>query len=210
MPGLTILSWCISILACFGQTEAKKEIKSLTINYSFEQGSKVSIDGTTNVKDFLCDSKKLFTHQNAELKQEDSEKTSFNNATLDFNTSSLNCGNNGMNKDMMRAMKADRYPVISVKLIDAKIDPGKTLSLSGWTTVKINISISMAGSTKNDFIIIQGKQTANSLYRFVGQYSMLMTDFGITPPTALFGMVKVGDGIIVKFDLLVAATAVSN
>lgn len=110
----------------------------------------------------------------------------------------------------MKAMKVDRYPVISVKLIDAKIDPGKTLSLPGWTTVKINISISMAGGTKNDFNIIQGKQTGNSLYRFVGQYSMLITDFGITPPTALFGMVKVGDCIIVKFDLLIAAIAVSS
>ena len=186
------------------------EIKPLVVTYSFEQGSKVSIDGVTNVKDFICNSKKLFARQNAELKQEDSGKTSFNNPGLDFNISSLNCGNNGMNRDMMKAMKADKYPVISVKLTDAQIDRGETLSLSGWTTIKINVSISMAGSTKNAFIIVQGKQTGNSLYRFVGQYSMLMTDFGITPPTALFGMVKVMDGIIVKFDLIIAATAVSN
>ncbi|MEO6894849.1 MAG: YceI family protein [Ginsengibacter sp.] len=201
MPGLIIISWWISLLSLFG---ANNEIKSIPITFSFEKGSKVSIDGTTNVKDFICNSKKLFAHQNAELKQEDSGKTSFNNAALDFNISSLNCGNNGMNRDMMKAMKADKYPVISVKLTDAQMDRGKTLSLSGWTTIKLNVSISMAGSTKNAFIIVQGKQTGKSLYRFVGQYSMLMTDFGITPPTALFGMVKVMDAIIVKFDLIVA------
>lgn len=210
MFGLSILTWLISILGGLGQPIIQNEIKPLAITYSFEQGSKVSIDGTTNVKDFICNSKKLFSRQNAELKQKDSEKTSFNNAALDFNISSLNCGNNGMNRDMMKAMKADRYPFISVKLTDAQIDHGKILSLSGWTTIKINVSISIAGSTKNALISVQGKQTGNNLYRFVGQYSMLMTDFGITPPTALFGMVKVMDAIIVKFDLIIAATAVGK
>lgn len=210
MPGLTIISWWISILSFFGPTAMKAEINPIPITFSFEKGSKVSIDGTTNVKDFICASAKLFAPQNAELKQGDSEKISFNNAALEFNTSSLNCGNNGMNRDMMKAMKADRFPVISVKLTDAQMERGKTLSLSGWTTIKINVSISMAGSTKNAFIIVQGKQTGNGRYRFVGQYSMLMTDFGINPPTALFGMVKVMDAIIVRFDLIIAAASVSK
>ena len=210
MPALTILSWWISFLSFFGNTEMRKEIKPFTIIYSFEKGSKVSIDGTTNVKDFFCSSNKLFAQQSAELNREDSEKIGFNNAALVFNLSSLDCGNNGMNKDLMKAMKADSYPVISVKLTDAQIEQGKKLSPYGWTTIKINVSISMAGSTKNVFIIVQGKQAGNNHYRFVGQHSMLMTDFGITPPTALFGMVKVKDAIIVKFDLIVSARAVSS
>lgn len=204
MPGLTIFSWWICVLAFVGNTIMQKEVKPLSITYSFEKGSKVSIDGTSNVKDFLCSSNKLFAGQNAELNREDSEKVGFSNAALDFNLSSLDCGNNGMNKDLMKAMKADRFPLISVKLLNARISQGKKLSLSGWTTVKITLSVSMAGSTKNANIIVQGKQTGDNQYRFVGQYSMLMTDFGITPPTALFGMVKVNDAIIVKFDLLVS------
>jgi hypothetical protein len=36
-----------------------------------------------------------------------------------------------------------------------------------------------------------------------------MTSFGVVPPTALFGMVKVKDGIIVKFDLVISARAVN-
>lgn len=204
MPGSIIISWLISILSFFGHATVKNEIKSFPITFSFEKGSKVSIDGTTNVKDFFCNSRKLFSRQGAELIQKDSENLSFNNAVLDFNIGSLDCGNTGMNKDLMKAMKGDKYPSISVNLLNAQISPGKILTLSGWTTIKINVSISMAGVTKNAFIVVQGKQTGNDQYRFVGQHSLLMNDFGITPPTAFFGMVKVKDAIIVKFDLIVA------
>ncbi len=211
MPGLIFISWWISFLSLFGQTINKREVSSFTtITYSFEKGSKVSIDGTSNVKDFTCASNNLFAPQNAELHSEGLEKISFTNTGLEFSIGSLDCKNNGMNKDLMKAMKADQYPLISVKLITAELDHGKTLSLSGWTTIKINVSISMAGSTKHAFIIVKGTQTGNSLYHFVGQYSMLMTDYGVTPPTALFGMVKVKDAIIVKFDLIIAATGASN
>ena len=209
MPALTILSLWISLLSFFGSTIKQREIKPLTIIYSFEKGSKVSIDGTTNVKDFFCSSNRLFAQQSAKLNREDSEKIGFDNAALDFNISSLNCGNTGINRDLMKAMKADLYPVISVKLTDAQIDPEKTLSLNAWTTIKINVSISMAGISKNAQITVQGKKTGDNYYRFVGQHSMLMTSFGVIPPTALFGMVKVKDGIIVKFDLIISAKAVN-
>lgn len=209
MPALTILSLWISLLSFFGSTIKQREIKPLTIIYSFEKGSKVSIDGTTNVKDFFCSSNRLFAQQSAKLNREDSEKIGFDNAALDFNISSLNCGNIGINRDLMKAMKADSYPFISVKLTDAQIDAEKKLSPDSWTTIKINVSISMAGITKNAFIVVQGKKIGNNYYRFVGQHSMLMTSFGVVPPTALFGMVKVKDGIIVKFDLIISARAVN-
>jgi hypothetical protein len=208
MPALTILSLWISLISFFPGTKMPKEIKPLTIIYSFEKGSKVSIDGTTNVKDFFCSSGKLFAQQSAKLNREDSVRIGFDNAGLDFNISSLNCGNIGINRDLMKAMK-DSYPFISVKLTDAQIDAEKKLSPDSWTTIKINVSISMAGITKNAFIVVQGKKIGNNYYRFVGQHSMLMTSFGVVPPTALFGMVKVKDGIIVKFDLIISARAVN-
>lgn len=210
MPALTILSLWISLISFFPGTKMPKEIKPLTIIYSFEKGSKVSIDGTTNVKDFFCSSSKLFAQQSAKLNREDSTRIGFDNAALDFNISSLNCGNIGINRDLMKAMKADSYPLISVKLTDAQIDAEKKLSPDSWTTIRINVSICMAGTTKNAFIIVQGKKIGTDYYRFVGQHSMQMSSFGVVPPTALFGMVKVKDGIIVKFDLIISAKPVNS
>jgi hypothetical protein len=36
-----------------------------------------------------------------------------------------------------------------------------------------------------------------------------MTDYGIKPPTALFGRLKTGDEVTVKFELVVGAKAIA-
>ena len=37
--------------------------------------------------------------------------------------------------------------------------------------------------------------------RFTGEQEMLMSDFGIDPPTAVFGTVRSADEIVIRFDV---------
>jgi len=39
---------------------------------------------------------------------------------------------------------------------------------------------------------------------------LLMSDFGIKPPTALFGMVKVRNDVEVKFDLIIVTNIINE
>ena len=45
---------------------------------------------------------------------------------------------------------------------------------------------------------------ADGHVRFTGQHPMLMSDFGMDPPSAMFGQLRTADEVVVHFDLVVA------
>jgi YceI-like domain len=175
-----------------------------TIEYSFMKGSTVTINGTTNVKDFSCVSDELFSGLQATFYQDDSIPVlHFNDATLNFNIESLDCGNKGMNHDLFRALKGDKYPAISIQLQNAGIMSGTSFNLSDWQQLKIQVFITLAGVTQPAEIMLKAKKTGNNEFQFIGEHQIIMSQFGITPPTALFGLIHVNDNILVKFNLLI-------
>ena len=211
MKSIFIISNWISALILFVPGITGKDFKPVTISYSFEKGSNVSIDGITNVKDFTCVSVKLFPESKTMSLSEDSGSTIyFKNAGLNLDIRSLNCGNSGMNRDMKHSLKADQYPDISVKLQNAHFAHGSSFIFSGWTDLEINVSIKLAGVERNALIKVEGKQTGINQYHFIGEYPLLMSDFGIEPPTALFGMIKVRNDVEVKFDLIIVTNIINE
>ena len=128
MKSIFIISNWISALILFAPGITGKDFKPVTISYSFEKGSKVSIDGITNVKDFTCMTVKLFSESQTMSLSEDSGSTIyFKNAGLNLDIRSLNCGNSGMNRDMRHSLKADRFPGILVTLQKAQLTSGNSL-----------------------------------------------------------------------------------
>ena len=208
---LAFISLWMSVLPFFGKEAGENTPPPVKLSYTFDKGSKVTINGTTNVKDFACVSKRLFGSQSVMITHDQANNTiHFQNAVLNVNIESLNCGNTGINKDMMHAMKAERYPTIGVTLVDAVFAPGSSFNLSKETPMKLDVYISMAGQTHKAVIPITGLQTAANQYRFNGKYDLLMSDYGVQPPTALFGMIKVKDGIKVNFDLIITTHVVNQ
>lgn len=52
-------------------------------------------------------------------------------------------------------------------------------------------------------MIVHGEVTASGVVRATGTVPFRMTDFGIKPPTAFFGLLKARDDVTVRFDLRV-------
>jgi polyisoprenoid-binding protein YceI len=101
-----------------------------------------------------------------------------------------------MNNKTYKALKADTNPKITFTLrapVKAvKADPGGTMvSATGTLTIAgitktINMKVTIISLTKGK-LIMQGSQVIK------------MTDYGIIPPTALFGTLKTGDEITLDF-----------
>jgi len=211
MKSIFIISNWISAIILFAPRVGGKDFQPVFLSYSFEKGSKVSIDGITNVKDFTCSSGKLLSGRPTMSFSKDSGSTiNFKDAVFNFDVRSLNCGNSGMNRDMKHSLKADQYPDISVKLQNAQFAHGSSFTFSGWTDLEINVSIKLAGVERNALIKVEGKQTGINQYHFIGEYPLLMSDFGIKPPTALFGMIKVRNDVEVKFDLIIVTNIINE
>jgi hypothetical protein len=116
---------------------------------------------------------------------------------------SLHGDSGGMDRDMRDALKAGPHPAIEYvfqKLQQAEWqwDPqGRQAGLK----LRIVGTLNMAGAKRPiamDLIV-----TRDSRRHFLAhaQTALLMTDFGVIPPQALFGLIKANDHVLVIFDL---------
>lgn len=164
-------------------------------------GSELYIKGTSNVTAFTCHCQQSFDPQSYSLTFRQKEnKAVFQNTQLKLETQKLDCGNRGMNRDMHQTLKAQTYPHITIRLREVHL---RTAGASALGTLTTLLELTVAGKSKNLRIPIAAQELTDGVYRFTGALSINMSDFGITPPTALMGLVKVDDQINIHLDLFV-------
>jgi polyisoprenoid-binding protein YceI len=101
----------------------------------------------------------------------------------------------GLTKQMSKALKADKHPVITFRLNSYTVEPG-----AGGMTIKPSATLTVAGVEKPIDLTLDVKEQAGVL-QVRGTRDLLMTDFGIKPPTMFMGMLKTDDKITVAFEL---------
>ncbi|MGB3076740.1 MAG: YceI family protein [Chitinophagales bacterium] len=201
---LLFFTWLLFAGAVNSTIQQKQLFEKL--DYSILEGSRISVLGSTNINEFTCFSDEKYSHNKVEF-QFDNLKNSiqFKDAILKVPVVSLDCGNAAMNSNLCRTLKGDKFPFITVEILQAKSRDGKSLKLSGITTLIANVRITMAGESKLHDILFTGKQTSSGQYYFSGLHSLTFSDYHLEPPEALFGLVKVNDLIAVKFALNISA-----
>jgi hypothetical protein len=109
----------------------------------------------------------------------------------------------GMDRDMQSALKAPQHPAIEyvfqqVQQASLQWDPQ-----SHQTALKLSAigKLNMAGADKPITMDVILKRDSREHFIVHAQTSLLMTDFGVTPPGALFGLIKAEDKVNVIFDL---------
>jgi polyisoprenoid-binding protein YceI len=109
-----------------------------------------------------------------------------------------------MNKDLQRTLKGDEYPQIRIELAQAKqLDDEKLKELGTWATQVVEAGLTIAGVRKTIDLSVRAQQTEAGRFRFVSDKNILMTDFGLTPPRALMGTIRVNDLIRIHMDMIV-------
>lgn len=112
----------------------------------------------------------------------------------------LRCGNGRMERDMYRALRSQSHPSIDFRFVNlvGNVREG----VNGTYHAKIAGVLSLAGSTRNIVVDVEAKRIAPDRIRLRAKLPLRMTDFHITPPTALFGAIKANDALVVHFDLV--------
>jgi YceI-like domain len=113
----------------------------------------------------------------------------------------LRCGSRQMERDMVQALRGQIHPAIEFRFTDVvgavqhDIDAGK---------YRANITgvLSLAGATRTIQVSVEAQRVSRDRFRLRARLPLRMTDFRITPPTALFGMVKAKNDLVVQFDLM--------
>ncbi|HMQ47395.1 MAG TPA: YceI family protein [Saprospiraceae bacterium] len=167
--------------------------------------SKLSLDVSSNVKDFSCDCDYEFgTRQFQFQTAEDGLSLTFANTGFYFPSKSLNCGHKGINKDMYETLKAEQYPHIDIKILEAK-NQGHQATLSGsqWSSFRVKMQLTIANEKETLWIDVKGQAASKDSFRFIGTKDISLQTFCLEPPSPMMGLVKVDDCITIHFDLWV-------
>lgn len=164
--------------------------------------SRMRIEGTSSVNAFDCEADGI--EGNGSLARDARPGHRSVVAHVYVLVEQFDCGNPRMNADLRDALQAQEHPQIrfqlrDVRLISEDASSGEgaahfVLAVEGW--------VEIAGNARPVALRVEGRRLTDKAYHATGSLPLRMTDFGIDPPTALLGLIKVRDHITVHFDLI--------
>lgn len=162
--------------------------------------SKVWFDGASTIRSFSCTAPTVNAYietRNANaIPQVLAGEHGVTLTEVKVPVDKLECSNGTMNDHMREALKSHLNPTITFRVASYDVTKG-TDGVKGTLTG----SLSIAGVVKPVTIAAVGKAEGEML-RVTGSKEIKMTDWDVTPPTLMFGRIKVSDAVTVKFDLL--------
>lgn len=188
----------IGMVCLMGNTTATDKKR-----YQIESGSRLYLKGTSNVNAFTCDCEDQYAGQVAEVDRKGGYAR-FRNVDLHIKSRNFDCHNRKIDIDMQKALKTDQYPHIKISLVDTWQDP-KYLDgeCKDWFDVQANVNITITNVTKLQSIPAKARVLGPNRFQLRGQNALQMSAFGIEPPEAMMGMIKVNDWITFHFDLII-------
>lgn len=159
--------------------------------------SRIWVDGTSTVRGFTCKAQVLTA-------QIEGGSTAFAKAILGGEkvvrgvrltvpSAKLDCGNGTMNDHMMKAMKTKEHADITWTLDSYELN-GAVATLNG--------TLQMGGTEKAISFPVELKDGPDGALKVTGTYELNMRDYGLTPPSLMFGTMKVGEKVKVGFELV--------
>ena len=193
----------VAILALLAAKSGGQSVTMVKKKYQIAPESKLYLKGTTNVNTFTCDCTDEFPGSYLEVESQ-GDYARFQNTGLCISTRNFNCHNRKIETDMQQAMKAETYPYIRIELAETwqNAQNFKT-ECKDWFPVKAKVRITITNVTKEHQILGKAKKIGANQFQLLGEKALQMTEFGIDPPHAMFGMIKVNDWITFHFDLIV-------
>jgi hypothetical protein len=168
------------------------------VDLTIGSATELTFNGTSNVHDWSCDVKRINgqgTFQPEIFNMGDLSNTPVENVKLTIPVKSIESGKSKMNDIMYDALKAEDHPEIQYELSSSEIieQSGEefTMGTKGYLTV--------AGVTRQIELQVKGKKINDHTIHFKGRKSLKMSNFNIEPPKALFGAIKSGNEVNVKF-----------
>jgi polyisoprenoid-binding protein YceI len=189
MKSINRIVFVVTTFLCVSATYINSNVYTLSKDYA------VIIHGTSNLHNW-DETVGTVTGSGTVSRNEDK---SFNLDALSINMEvrSIKSSEGAiMNNNTYKALKADANPEITIKLLN----PIKAIqSQSNDATVSASAELTIAGVTKTITIQVKVFMQDQGKLIFEGSQAIDMTEYGIKPPTALFGALKTGNEITIKF-----------
>lgn len=107
----------------------------------------------------------------------------------------LKSEHSGLDKNLRSALSADKHPDIVYTL-----ERYDSSSFKGARLLNVKGALAIAGAA-HPAVLKATATVSGSLFIVEGEQTLLMTDYGVKPPTIMLGAVKTSNKIVVKYRL---------
>jgi polyisoprenoid-binding protein YceI len=167
---------------------------TLTVNaqktYNLDVKTNFSVFGTSTMHDW--EMKSASRTGTANLTVTDSKLTDINSIDITLLTESIKSEKKSMDKVAYETLKTDKFKNIKYVLKTADKVNETTWNLTGTYTIA---GVSKVLKTQVKTSVVNGVVT------FQGSNKITFTEFGMKSPTAMFGAIKTGEDLTIKFNL---------
>ncbi|HEY3134112.1 MAG TPA: YceI family protein [Gemmatimonadaceae bacterium] len=192
--------WTISALMAAAASASAQSASAIRLR--LDPGTQLTIEGTSTLHDFHCKTDKINAYVDVDPGYtKDLTKVARPIAAVKVNivVKTLACGNGQMDRNMYNTLKADeneliKYTLSGYDILDGTASPSSFVANTSGTLV-------IAGKERPIAMQVSAERTSDGKAVARGEQTLRMSDFGIEPPSFMFGRLKVGDQIKVKFNL---------
>ncbi|APG59131.1 YceI family protein [Christiangramia salexigens] len=164
-------------------------------SYELDQKtSSLMIYGTSNIHDWTISANG--TKGSLKVNFEEEKLKDIENLTFMVTTKALKSGKEGMDRNTYKALNADKYQSITFEMTDVELI--EQIGPSEYT-VRTNGKLEIAGVTKDIELCFELVPTQQNLM-LKGEHRLNMAEFDIQAPTAMFGTIKTGETVVIKFE----------
>ncbi|HEY2376635.1 MAG TPA: YceI family protein [Gemmatimonadaceae bacterium] len=185
------------------QSFKESSLGAMPLRLSVRPDSRLWLEGSSNVRDWRCDATSLDASIDLDADAHGGATSieRVRGVQVRVPAYALTCGRSQMDNIMYKALRADDEP--DCRQIVGKFDivtrepgdPEHSLVMQG--------TLRVAGRERLVRVPVEVQEQRDGSLRAQGALPILMTDYGITPPKVLFGVLRTENRIVVKFDLLV-------
>jgi polyisoprenoid-binding protein YceI len=194
---LVTLTVAVAAAVALGTAPHAAETASLVLT-----SARVSLEGTSNIHGYTASSTavritavEVDAAAGANVLDRALEPNAVRAFDLVIPTTSLTSPKDGIDKNMHKALKASEHPDIRFRL--------RSLDAAAGTAVG---QLTIAGVEKEVTLNLQVKRQDAAL-TVTGTTMLMMTDYGITPPKAMLGMLKTNPKVTITFELVLGPSS---
>ncbi|WPR74983.1 YceI family protein [Algoriphagus sp. NG3] len=159
-------------------------------SYKMSGDQQFTVAGTSTIHDWEMIAKEGTTGS-SELSLENGKLSKITSLTIEIPVKSLKSGKGSMDKNAYEALNAAKHPSI-------KFEMTEFLGITG-TKIKAKGKLTIAGKSQVIPLEVSYSISGNAI-KFNGTHAISFSDFEIEAPTAVFGTIKTGNGLVLAFE----------
>jgi polyisoprenoid-binding protein YceI len=154
----------------------------------------IAFDGTSSVRNFTCKAQNVKATLDA-VSAPGPLSLDVRGIDVEVPVAQLECGDGTMNAHLRDAMLAQKHPTIVFKLVgdEAVTQEADALKL------RLGGELTMAGQGKPISLEANIDKLAEGALKARGSHTIRMTDRGVKPPSLFFGVMNVGETVVVRY-----------